>query len=215
MKGYRYAKLAILPAIVVASSAFIALAPTQEFSLKDPKAVNSIQWLLDSPLEPIAGSAHAIDGTIVFDPQNPEKTTGKVVVDVTSMKAPVDLMSTHLKSEMWLDAAKYPTIEFAIKKIQPTKRAGVGFRKNHALVTGDLTIHGVTKEVTAPVDWTTVPGGLDPKMHGQMKGDLFNLRTEFKVKRSDYGIGPKELGTDLVSDDVEIRVAIIAVAPVK
>lgn len=209
------AKISVLLAAGAASLAFVNVA-SKEYTFTDPKGINTVQWFMDSSLEPIAGEAKTMTGTLNFDAEHPESTTGKIVVDVKGMHAAVDLMSTHLKSPMWLDAEKYPTIEFVVKKVEPiTTGRKDPVHPNAASVTGDLTIHGVTKEVTTRVYWSYVANGLEPKMHGAMKGDLVSLRTDFSVKRSDYSIGPKEIPTDLVGDTVNLRVGLIAASATK
>jgi polyisoprenoid-binding protein YceI len=83
-----------------------------------------------------------IKANILFDEQNPDNAKFNVNVDAGSLNTGNALMNKHAKSDEWLDAAKYPAITFASKKI--TKN-GASYQ-----VTGDLTLHGVTKEVSIP-----------------------------------------------------------------
>ncbi|RYG43793.1 YceI family protein, partial [bacterium] len=186
--------------------ALFAAAPKPlEFDLRDPKAVNSVQWLMDSPLEPIAGRAGEISGTIVFDEEQPEKSEGKVIIQAKSMEAPVPLMTQHMHGKDWLDVKKYPTISFTVKSIQAGETFG---ESTGGRVTGDFKLHGVTKTITVPVEIRLVKGGLAAKMGGRMKGDVFRIRTEFRIKRSDYGVGGQ---FPSVGDEVELRCAFVGI----
>lgn len=71
-------------ACFVALTAFtaVALAAPQAFDFKDPKGVNNAVFKLDAPLEAITGSANGISGTVLFDPEDPSSTTGKLVVSI-------------------------------------------------------------------------------------------------------------------------------------
>ncbi|RYG33216.1 YceI family protein [bacterium] len=186
--------------------ALVAVAPKPlAFDLKDPKGVNSVQWLMDSPLEPIAGKASEISGTVVYDEEHPEKSTGKVVIQAKSMEAPVALMTQHMHGKDWLDVKTYPTMSFTVKKVQKGETlAG----STAGVITGDFKLHGVTKEITVPVEIRLVKGGLAAKMGGRMKGDVFRIRTEFRIKRSDYGVGEQ---FPSVGDEVELRCAFVGI----
>lgn len=184
-------------------------APPQTFDFKDPKGVNSVSWLLDSPIEPISGTAGEISGTLSFDPEHPEKTRGTIILQTKGLVAPVPLMTRALQSKDWMDAAKYPTVEFKVKKIELGEMMD---ERQGATVTGDLKMHGVTKEIEAPVEANIVKGGLSARMGGQMKGDVFRIRTEFRVKRSDFGIGGQ---FPSVGDEIELRCAFVGIRPEK
>lgn len=190
---------------------FVAQTSTQSFDMKDPKGVNSVQWLVESRLEPIAGSANGISGDLVIDTKTPSASRGKIIIATASMKAPVDLMTDHLRGNGWLDAAKYPTIEFTLKKLSKVKRKG---DEVTAVATGDFSLHGVTKEITVPVQTLLIKGGSTDRTHGAVKGDLVRIRAEFKVKRSDFNIS-KGTPTFMVADDIEIRVAIVGTSATK
>lgn len=179
------------------------------FDFKDPKGVNTIAFILDSTLEPMIGVASGISGTISFDPENPKATTGKITVQTRSLRFENKEMTDHLHKGEWLDAAKNPTVEFTIKKVTDAKSD----KDTHELnVVGDMTIKGVTKEVTMPVKVTYLPGKLSER--SRTKGDLLLVRSSFIIKRADFDIKPEKDGK-VVANDIEVRVSIAGSAPAK
>jgi len=174
------------------------------YDFKDPKGVNGMTFFVDSLVEPIYGTASGVSGTVSFDPAAPEQLSGKIVVDTASLKTLNVSMSDHLQSERWLDAAKYPTIEFAstsVKNVKP-QEAGVWT----ADVVGQFSLHGVSKEMTIPVKVTYLQGGQEKRMQGR-RGDLVVLRTNFSLNLKDFGIDGRA-PVERVGESVEIRVAI-------
>ncbi len=188
-----------------------ALAAAKDFDFKDPKNVNTIAFILDSTLEPILGVASGISGSLSFDPENPDRTTGRIVVQAASLHTANPGMKDTLHGVDWLDVKKYPTIEFAFKKISTARSPEKDvFELN---VTGDLTCKGVTREVSAPVKATYLSGKLENRTRGA-KGDLLVLRANFVIRRADFGINP-DAPKDVVADDIEVRVSIVGSAPMK
>lgn len=189
----------------------MASAAATTFDFKDPKGANTIAFILDSTLEPIMGVASGISGSISFDPENPKATSGKFVVQTKSLHIENKGMKETLHGDDWLDAAKNPNIEFNIKKITDAKTAD---KDTHELtMVGDLTIKGVTKEVTAPVKITYLPGKLSERT-SKMKGDLLVVRSSFVIKRSDFNIKP-DMDGKVVANDIELRVSIAGGAATK
>jgi polyisoprenoid-binding protein YceI len=109
-----------------------------------------------------------VKATILFDEQNPDNAKFNVNVDAGSLNTGNALMNKHAKSEEWLDATKYPAISFASKKII---KNGASYQ-----VTGDLTLHGVTKEVSIPFAF-------------KRAGNSASFAASFNIKRSDFNIG--------------------------
>lgn len=179
------------------------------FDLKDPKGVSSIRFKLDSELEPLMGSTTAVAGNLEFDPNKPESTTGKIVVKTESLTMPVPLMSEHLRGEQWLDAAKHPEITFVVKKVEDVEADDQGGFMG--AVVGDLTIRGVTREITATATLGHYPGRLGNRVMGA-KGDLIVLRSEFEIERSDFGINPGAPEA-IVAPTIQVDVAIVGVRP--
>ncbi|HEY4112277.1 YceI family protein [Puia sp.] len=107
-------------------------------------------------------------GAIAFDEQNPAASKFDVTIDVSTINTGNGLQNKHAKSDEWFDVAKYPQIHFASKNVA---KSGNSYH-----VTGDLTLHGVTKSITFPFAFKKTPAG------GLFEGS-------FTVNRNDYKLG--------------------------
>ncbi len=193
---------AVMTLILVLTTA-TAHAESLSFDFKDPKGVNSINFLLDSELEPISGVVHDITGTVEFDPKKPKATKGTIVAAAKSIHVPNGRMKGKLQTEQWLDLAKNPEVRFTVKSVKSAKAGKNG--KVELVVVGLFSMRGVEKEMTVAVTLTHLPGKLKERNH-RGDGDLLALRTRFKIKRSEFKLGPP---MPLVADEIEITVAIV------
>src|SRR5258707_11969071 len=109
-------KVTILLTLACLASA--ALAAPQTFDFKDPKGVNNAIFKLDAPLEAINGNATGISGAVKFDPAAPTATTGKIVVQSSSLHVGNSMQQQHMQSDKWLDVAKFPEISFDVKELK-------------------------------------------------------------------------------------------------
>jgi polyisoprenoid-binding protein YceI len=185
-----------------------ALAEPQTFDFKDPKGVNNVVFKTDAPLESINGTATGVSGKVLFDPADPGAVKGKIVVQAASLTVPNTMMQGHLRSDKWLDVAKYPEITFDVVKADNVKTSG---NVTTADVTGTMTLHGVAQKVTVPVKMTYLKDKLKERFPN-LQGDLLVLRASFGVKRSDYGIN-KGAFEDKVSDDIELNLSLAGQSP--
>jgi len=196
-------KRTILNLVTLTALTGATVAAPQTFDFKDPKGVNNTVFKLDAPLEAIQGSANGISGSVVFDPQNPGATTGKLVVASSSLHVPNPTMKEHMHSGQWLDVQNFPEITFETKSLKNVKTSG---DSTTADAVGTLTIRGVTKEITAPVKLTYLKDKLAQRVPGT-KGDLLVIRSTFTVSRSDFGINPGA-PTDKVADEIELSLSV-------
>jgi polyisoprenoid-binding protein YceI len=197
-----------LSILAVAALTHAACAAPLTFDFKDPKGVNNATFTIDALLESTSGSANGITGTVTFDPQSPAATTGSITVTTASLHVPNPMMNGHLHSAMWLDAATYPEIKFVALKLDSVNSSG---NTTTADAVGNLTIKGVTKEITVPIKLTYLEGKLGQRIPG-LNGDLLVLRTHFTIKRSDFGIQAHQ-SEDKVSDDIQINLSIAGASP--
>ena len=143
----------------------------------------------------VRGTFSGVTGTVSYDPDKPAETTIDATVDVNTVNTNDEKRDGHLKSPDFFDVAQYPVMTFKSKKVQS---AG-----DEHKVTGDLTIHGVTKEVTLTVE----------DVSGEVKDPWGNTKigatVKGKRKRSDFGFdsgnAPLETGGVLVGDDVKVE----------
>jgi polyisoprenoid-binding protein YceI len=198
-------KFTILALVTLAGA---VLAAPQAFDFKDPKGINNAGFKLDAPLEAINGSASGVSGVVTFDPENPGATKGKIVVATGSLMLPNPMQRTHMLSDKWLDATRFPEISFESKAFKNVQTAGDTTTAN---VTGTFTLKGVSKELTVPVKLTYLKDKLGQRVPNQ-KGDLLVIRSNFTIKRSDFNVMPGQF-EDKVSDNIELTLSIAGASP--
>jgi polyisoprenoid-binding protein YceI len=137
------------------------------------------------------------EGTVVFDEQHPAQSSVDVTLPLAGLDTHVPALDKHLKEADFFDADKYPTVTFKSTKVQPL--GGHKFK-----VTGDLTVHGVTKPVVLAATLNKV--GPHPMTKAQAIG--FDATTS--IKRSDFGIGAY---VPNVSDEISIRITTEGAVP--
>jgi polyisoprenoid-binding protein YceI len=143
----------------------------------------------------VRGEFSGVSGTVQFDPENPANSKVEATIDATTIHTREPQRDAHLKSADFLDVEKFPTITFVSKKVV---RAGDEEYK----VTGDLTIHGVTKEVTLEVEGPA-PEAKDP--WGNVKS---GASAKTKINRKDFGLVwnvALETGGVLVGEDIQLH----------
>lgn len=114
-------------------------------------------------------------GTLEFDSKAPEKSKLNVTIKTASIDTNHPKLEAELKGDQWLDAGKYPTITFTnttIQKLSDTK----------GKLTGNLTLHGITKPVT--LDVTFNGAGKNPLN----QADMLGFSATGSLKRSDFGV---------------------------
>lgn len=183
-------------------------AAAKEFNFKDPKGVNAMTFVLDSLLEPIMGLASGISGTVSFDPNAPEATSGTILVAADSLHIEHKGMEDTLHGPDWIDVKSYPEISFTFRKVEEVKETPTGAITMK--VTGDFTLKGITKRITIPVRATYLANRLKDRMH-RGSGDLLVLRADFTINRKDFNIKP-DSGPEVVAEDIEIRASIVGYA---
>lgn len=196
----------ILLLTVTSLAASLNAAPI-EFDFKDPKGVNNVVFKTDAPLESINGVGTGVSGKITYDPANPSALKGKINLAVTSLHVPNPTMKEHLHGGDWLNASQHPDITFEIVSASNVKTQG---EVTTADVIGKMTIKGTTKEIKVPARITFLPGKM--KARQGKDGDLLVVRSQFIVKRSDYGINAGK-GEEKVSDEIDLSLSLAGSAP--
>ncbi|HYK86522.1 MAG TPA: YceI family protein [Ktedonobacteraceae bacterium] len=151
----------------------------------------------------VRGHFEVLSGQLEIDEQHPENSWVEAEVDAASINTRDAKRDGHLRSPDFFDVAQYPKITFKSTKVEP-------LGDNEYRVTGNLTMHGVTKQETFTAEYS-----------GQVK-DLYGLqRAAFSVKgtinRKDYGLNwnvALESGGVLVAEKVSIEIDLAAVQQV-
>ena len=205
MKQFHKGKLAWVLILSVAPG--VLNADSIKFDFRDPKKVNNVVFLMDAPLESINGTATGVSGTVSFDPAKPAATTGKIVLATSSLHVDNPVMKKHMLDEGWMHVSKFPTIEFVAGKMTEVKTSGTTIT---GTIDGKLTVKGDTKKVSVPVRLTYLKGMLIKR--NRVPGDLLVLRSDFTIKRSDYGINAGN-NEEKVSDEIELKLRVAGAAP--
>jgi polyisoprenoid-binding protein YceI len=145
---------------------------------------------------------------VSFDPATPGSTKGKIVVASSSLHVGNPMQLQHLKSDKWLDVTKFPEISFEAKELKNVKTTG---DTTTADASGSFTLKGVSKDMTIPVKLTYLKDKLGQRIPNQ-NGDLLVIRSNFTIKRSDFGINPGQ-SEDKVSDAIELTLSIAGASP--
>lgn len=188
----RRSMLVVTVGLVVGMPAF-AGASTWDVDSAHTSAEFAVRHLMVST---VRGTLGKVTGTLNLDEQDVTKSSVEATVDATTIDTREPKRDGHLKSPDFFDVAKYPTITFKSKKVT------VAADKKYQ-VTGDLTLHGVTKEVVLDVEGSPV-GFKDPM--GNMKlGGVAHT----KLNRQDFGIKWNKAldgGGVVVGDDVDVTI---------
>ena len=144
----------------------------------------------------VKGKFSGISGKLVLDESDATRSTIEAEIPLATLSTQDDQRDAHLKSADFFDAEKYPTMSF--KSTQVTPDGDGGYK-----VTGDFTLHGVTKQVTFSVDGPSAPGK-DPWGNTRI-----GLTATTKINRKDFGLNwnaALETGGILVGEEVHITV---------
>lgn len=149
----------------------------------------------------VHGSFRGVSGTIKFEAGNSAVWSVDATIDVNTVDTGVAARDKSLRSADFLDVTKYPTMTF--------KSTSVKTENASYLVTGDLTLHGVTKPVTLTLE---APGNDQVGMDAKSVHRGFTATTT--INRKDFGVmwnGKLKSGDAVVGDQVKIELDIEAV----
>ena len=182
-------RIRFLNLVAVAIMVVPAVAQMQSWSIDS--AHSSAQFALRHlGISTVRGAFTKVSGSVQYDTADPTKTTIDSTIDASSVDTRVEMRDNDLRSPNFFDVAKYPSLTFKSKRVEAV---GSGKLK----VTGDLTIHGVTRGVVLNVDGPSA-AVKDPR------GNLhIGAAASTTVNRKDFGVngaGP------MVGDDVTITI---------
>jgi polyisoprenoid-binding protein YceI len=199
----RFLSLSLLVAFAgLMGVAVPSAAAAQARTFKVDSSASQAQFVSDAPLEKFTGTSRKVSGEISVDPNRAAQAKGNIKVEVASIKTGIDLRDEHLRRDNWLDATRYPNIEFAVSKVAGVEKLKAGEAVD-ATVSGKLTMHGVAKDVTAKVKvrWTPAEAG---------KGDALHITGSFTIKLEDHKVSIPSIVALKVAPEILVNLDIHA-----
>jgi len=183
---------------ILVLSAFAALplfaqAPATEMFVVD-KSHSTATFKIRHMMSNVVGQFRNIDGAVYVDRANPEKSSVEFILQTTSIDTGNENRDKHLRGADFFDVEKFPAITFKSTAVKAKS-------KSEFDVTGDLTMHGVTKRVTLPVSFL----GFGKTQRGEKAG--FEIETT--IDRKDYGVvwnRNLDEGGVLLGDEVKVSI---------
>jgi polyisoprenoid-binding protein YceI len=171
-------------AVLALASIAAAQAGTWQIDPNHSSAQFSVRHL---GVSTVRGAFTKVSGSAKYDPSDPTKDSLDASIEASSVDTRVEMRDNDLRSPNFLEVQKYPTITFHSKQ---TKVSGAGKLQ----ITGDLTIHGVTKEVVLDVDGPASP------IKDPWGNQRIGASATTKINRHDFGVNgaPGAVGDDIV-----------------
>ena len=182
--------------------AFAALTPAgssfaaQEYSIDLPHS--SVSFSVRHIVSRTAGKFTDFAGSIVYDAKNPNKSSVKATIKMASIDTDNERRDGHLKSDDFFNVEKYPDMTFMSSSVKA--------KGNMLMVTGDLTMHGVTRKVVLPVEVLGVG------THPMTKASVAGFQADLTVKRSDFGVNTWTDAAGVLGDEVKVTLLVEALA---
>jgi len=170
------------------------LATTNTYTI-DPNHSTVHFWVRHLMVSKVHGELSDIKGSILYDPSQPEQAKIDVTIDVNSLTTRQDQRDAHLKSADFLEVDRFPKISFSSTRIAAKGDGGFA-------VTGNLTIHGVTREVTLAAEVT-------PEAKSPFGGYLVGITASGIIDRDAFGLTwnqALETGGVMVGKEVHFQI---------
>ena len=153
----------------------LALAQSSTWT-PDPAHCDVSFSVLHLSLAKVRGHFGTVSGKVVLNSADASKSSVKVTIDVTGVDTGNSMRDTDLKSPNFFNVAQFPSATFVSTSVAPAPGG--------LTVTGNLTLHGVTKPIVLHVEGPTGPiKGMDQKEHEGFSATA-------TLNRADFGIGP-------------------------
>ena len=188
----RVALIVLIAVCMVASAA--AQTGTWQIDPNHSAAQFSVRHL---GVSTVRGAFTKVSGSAQYDPSDPTKDSLNATIQADSVDTRVEMRDKDLRSPNFLDVQKYPAITFQSKQ---AKSAGNGKLQ----IVGDLTIHGVTKEVTLDVDGPSAP------IKDPWGNQRIGASASTKINRKDFGVNG---APGVVGDDINITIDVEMIQP--
>ncbi len=171
---------------------------------------NIAKFESSAPLETIVGVGNRIRASVIINTtdilKNPQ---GKVRFELSSLITGIDKRDEDLKSETYLNTAKFPNAEFVLTGLSNVSSKELTDKsKIAAIANGKFTIHGITREISAPIILYYFKENTNEK--NVLKGNILSVSTIFSIKLSDYGIKIPSILFYKLEDEINISAAFVA-----
>ncbi|OLT99642.1 polyisoprenoid-binding protein [Pseudomonas reinekei] len=166
-----------------------ACAHAVEYTEVNP-AASTLSFTYNQMGSRVYGTFGKFVGVLDFNTTHPQNARAKLIIDLDSIEVDDSDAKTELPKPAWFDTATYPKATF-----ESTQVKDLG--NNQYLITGSLTLRGLTQEVEVPV-----------QLKAENAVGIFD--GELTLKRSDFKIGLGEWADSVVSNDINIRFRIVA-----
>lgn len=147
----------------------------------------------------VRGKFDGVDGELHLDENDPARSSGEIRVAAASLSTGFDARDQHLRSADFFDVENHPSIAFRSTSVEPRKDGDF-------VVTGDVTIRGITRPVVFEVEFLGTTPGMTGARHAG-----FTART--KVNRKDWGLNwnmALEAGGWLVGEEIKLEIEVAA-----
>ncbi|MBO0796521.1 MAG: YceI family protein [Ktedonobacteraceae bacterium] len=154
----------------------------------------------------VTGRFNVFKAALEIDEEHPERSWVEAEAETASIDTRDEKRDAHLRSPDFFDAEHYPLLTFKSKKVEPGSN-------HHYHVLGDLTLHGVTKEVAFEVEY----GGQIPKEHNPYGDHRAGLSAVTIINRKDFGLTwnyALETGGFMVGEEIKIEINLEAITEV-
>jgi polyisoprenoid-binding protein YceI len=200
-------QLTLAALLLLAASS--ALADPRSYTITDD-GKNYATFESAATLETIKGTTTKVGGTIKADPADPATASVDVTIDLSSLDTGISMRNEHMRSEKYLDVEKFPSATFKSVSVAAPKAMAAN-QPAEISVTGDLSIHGVTKRITVPVRVVIIPESeLTKSSRGP--GDWIHATTTFPIKLTDYSIAVPEKLVMKLANEMSVKLDVFAVA---
>ncbi len=205
-------KNALLAAALLISAAPLFAdgpAAARTFTLTDD-GKNYATFESEATLETIKGTTTKVSGTVVADPASPSTASATINVELSGLDTGISMRNEHLRGPKFLDVEKFPTATFKTTSVTAPKTIGPN-QPTEVTLTGDFTLHGVTKRISVPARVVFIPENELTK-GSRGPGDWIHGSVTFPIKLTDYSITVPEKLMMKVANEVNVKVDFFAVA---
>lgn len=182
--------------MVIAMAGIILPAQAADKYLLDPTHTSVLFSISHLGFSHSYGRFNTVEGALTLDAGAPEKSSVVIAIDAASIDTNNAKRDEHLRGKDFFDTAQFPSLVYKSTSVKQTS-------ENTAAMTGDLTMHGVTKSV--PLEVTLVKTGPHPR---DASVTVAGFSARGMLKRSEFGMA---YGAPVLGDEVELIIEVEAV----